>query len=691
MDKIKQITSLASLAVFRELYNSQTDIYGIISKFLNEVISTNGKYNFSLTEITNLFNESFGFSIPEAVVNTSLGRLAHITKEKDVFTVDKNLQEIDNDVSSLKNISIKKSSEIIGELFNYIEKAKNIKLSERENEKIVQSFCSFLMDGSNSIEYSEYISGFIIENNQFETFRNDLSKIREGVILYSGLTHNPNLNEIGSWQSELNIFLDTEMLYHFAGYNGILFKSNFDDFFNFVTEINHKGKKKLIRLKYFSEVKDRIERFFTKAEYIVRGLDKPNPKTTAMLSVIEGCKDSSDVNEKKTEFYEFLKRNGITEEPGPTISDEVNFKYNIIDLQTIKYLSEELGVDVSDNISTLNYISVLRKDSNQNNFYNISCILLTGNSTTTKVAWHEKVKEEGNVPLATNLYWLTNKFWFKLNKGFGENAFPKSLSIITKAQTTLSSILNESIGAKFDELKTQFKNGELSEGQAKARLVNLRSQARKPEEIQQDEIKSILSTISEDSIERFMREQEISKKRAEIHHQENTELKAELERKKTEIKQKENEKIKAEEQVLSMSLSSYELLLAEKRGIIDILRKNKISYDKVVAKKLNNHKGIIALTVVSYYILTFGLIYKFSWGVMEQYTYIFNGAMPVALFFLYSLIFEKTPNILEYIPQKEEKIRSSVYSDFNFETKKVESLQQEVADLEEKINEIKHT
>ena len=210
MERKKQITSLASLAVFRELYNNQTDIYGIISKFLNHIIVSQGKYNFTLTEITNLLNESFGFSIPEAVVNTSLGRLEDIKKEKELFTVEKRLQQDESDVTPLQNISIQKSNLIIDGLFKYISQEKNIELDENKKERIVHSFCSFLIDGVNSAEYSDVISGFIIENNQNENFRNDLETIREGVILYSGLTHNPNLNEIGSWKSELNIFLDTE-------------------------------------------------------------------------------------------------------------------------------------------------------------------------------------------------------------------------------------------------------------------------------------------------------------------------------------------------------------------------------------------------------------------------------------------------------------------------------------------------
>ena len=689
MERKKQITSLASLAVFRELYNNQTDIYGVISKFLDHLILNQGKYNFSLTEISSLLNESYGFAIPEAVVNTSLGRLEHVKKNKELFTVEKKLQHTENDVASLQNLSIQQSNWIINELFDYISEEKKIELDETEKEKIVHSFCSFLMDGANSEEYSEYISAFIIEKKQNESFTNNLEKIREGVILYSGLTHNPRLNELGSWKSELNIFLDTEMLFHFAGYNGLLFKSNFEDFFKYVTEINQKGKKRLIHLKYFTEVKERIERFFTKAEHIVKGNDTPDPRTTAMLSVIEGCKTASDVIEKKTDFFEFLKRNGIFEQAGPIVVEEENHQYNLIDSQTIELLSEEFGQDITENISILNYISILRKDSNPNNFYNISYILLTGNSITTKIAWHSQVKEEGNVPFATNLYWLTNKFWFKLNKGFGKNSFPKSLGIITKAQITLSSILNESIGSKFDELKIQFEKGELSEDQAKARLINLRNQARKPEDIQKDEIKSILCTISEDSLERFIRDHEISKKHAQAQCQENYLLKAELEKKETVIKQKENEKIKVEEQLLHTSLFSLEMLLKEKNQMIATLKTNKKQFDKIATKKLNLHKVIIASLVIIYYILTFGLIYNYSWNQMEQYTYIFNVAIPFVLFFLYSLAFEKSFNILNYIPLKKEKIKKRIYAQFDFEIDKLESLQRETEDLELKINDIK--
>ena len=404
-----------------------------------------------------------------------------------------------------------------------------------------------------------------------------------------------------------------------------------------------------------------------------------------MSSLVEGCKDLSDVNEKKTDFFEFLKRNGIFEETSPSISSEENHLYNIINLEIIEEISKEFECDISKNITILNYISVLRKDSNLNNFYNIAYLLLTGNSRTTRVAWHNKVKEEGNVPLATNLNWITNKFWFKLNKGFSKDAFPKSLDIITKAQTTLSSILNDSIGIKFDELKEQFAKGEITEEQTKARLVNLRRQAIKPENIKQDEVKSILSTISEDSLERFVRDHEISKNEVHKKNQENIKLKAELEEKEREIIHTESARNKAEENLFNTSLSSLKMLLKEKNEVVILLEKQKRSFDKIIKNQILFHKVILASFCVFYYIITFGLIYKYSWNQMEQWTYILNSAMPIILFFLYSLFFEKNLNPIEYVPLKREHITKKVYNQFNFDITKLHTLKREVTELEEKI------
>ena len=100
MDKIKEESRyLASLAVFREFYNNQKDIYGVISEFLNGVITSNKKYKFNLTEIKNLLNKTFEFDIPEAVIHTSLKRLSYLTLAQGTYSVNINLEEnkIDRD------------------------------------------------------------------------------------------------------------------------------------------------------------------------------------------------------------------------------------------------------------------------------------------------------------------------------------------------------------------------------------------------------------------------------------------------------------------------------------------------------------------------------------------------------------------------------------------------------------------
>ncbi len=683
--KNKHVASLASLAVFRELYNKQTDIYGIISEFCGGIISTEGKYEFNVTEITNSLKQTFGFSIPEAVVITSLGRINHIKKDSERYIVDKNLHQNSHEIETLQQNSLKDSNELIEDLFTFVSEKKNNELSDKEKEKITQSFCSFLMDDSNGEEYSEYISGFVISKNHGEHFRKNLAQIREGVILYSGLTHNNNLNEVGSWKTELTIYLDTEMLFHFTGYNGVLFKSTFDDFFKYVKEINDTARKKLIRLKYFTEVKERVERFFTKAEYIVKGHDKPNPKMTAMSHVIEGCKNLSDVNEKKTDFFENLKRNGITEENSPDISNERLHKHNIIDQKTINDISTEFEFDISENITVLNYISLLRRESNLNNFYNISYILLTGNAKTTKVAWHNQVKKEGNVPLATNLNWITNKFWFKLNKGFSDGAFPKSLDLVTKAQTTLSFILNESIGQKFDELKKESANGSLTEDQTRARLVNLRRQTRKPEDIQHDEITSILDSISEDSIERFIREQEISKLNVKEKNIENNKLKLELEEKERTLLKNKNAREIAEKELQKSNLSSLELRLKDKIEMLEMLDKQQASFDRKVEGSLRLHKLFLSLSFLLYYAVTFALIYRYSWNNMEQWIYIVNSATPFILFLIYSMCYEKELSPVAYMANKRKKLTNSTYEQFNFEISRLEELRSEIKEINEKI------
>lgn len=535
---------LASLAVFRELYDNQKDVYGVISEFLKEVISSNNTYQFGLTEITQILNDSYDFKIPEAVVKTSLSRLDFLSKNNGIYSVNKPVEQIRDKKFQEKQDRIYNSNKnVVSHLFSYIEEQKKTVLSETEKELIIKSLCSFMLDESTTQEYSEYIGAFIVKCESEEGLLAQLDTIKEGVVLYTGLKYNSNLNDLGTWNTQITIFIETEILFHFAGYNGELFKILFNDFFSFVKEINsqsiNRDSKKKIHLKYFSEVKNEIERFFKKAEFIINGNDTLNPSKTAMSSIVNGCNTPSDIIEKKALFYDLLKTNGITEDTYAEYYSAKNHAFNIEDQSIIDALQSS-GItdnDIKENFKFLNYVNIHRQGVSDRNFENIGYILLSGNAVTIQLAWHDLIKPNGNVPLATTLSFLTNKFWFRLGKGFGKNNYPKTFDIITKAQLVLSTQVNDSISDKYNSLQKKLEKGEFNEKQALATILELRRQAKKPEDIKGDDLTDILDTISESSIEKYVKEQELFKIQAAQEKKENENLKDEISEIKQENKQ----------------------------------------------------------------------------------------------------------------------------------------------------------
>ena len=623
---------LASLAVFRELYDNQKDVYGVISEFLKEIISSENKYQFGLTEITLLLNNSYDFNIPEAIVKTSLSRLSFLSKANGIYSVNKPIDQIgNNDFQEKQQKIYRNNGNIINHLFLYIENQKKVSLSETEKEVIVKSLCSFMLDESTEQEYSEYIGAFIVQCKSDKTLQTQLDTIKEGIVLYTGLKYNSNLNDLGSWNTQITIFIETEILFHFAGYNGELFRILFNDFFAFVKEINsqsiNKEGKKKIHLKYFSEVKEEIERFFKKAEFIINGEDVLNPSKTAMSSIVNGCGKPSDIIEKKALFYDLLKTNGITEDTYTDYYSAKNHKFNIEDQSTIEHLQSSINTDcdIRENLKFLNYINILRQGVSNKSFENIGYILLSGNATTIQLAWHDLIKLNGNVPLATTLTFLTNKFWFKLGKGFGKNNYPKTFDIITKAQIVLSTQVNDSVSYKYDSLQAKLRKGELSEQQALATIIELRRESKKPEDIKEDDLNEVLSTISESNIEKYVQEQELFKIQTQKQKEENEKLKEEIQKTNIKYLQKEetvemqNTKLKEYEQrILKIENDKIKEDFFKKRKRYQTDRKKYIntelkSYFKRVCKNILWYFIFISLACILQIIQTYFKYNSIKW------------------------------------------------------------------------------
>ena len=532
--KISDSNLLASLAVFRQLQESGKSINDILNEFIVDIIKTNGLYSFSSKEVNSLLNETYDFQIPDAVVALSLKKIDALTNKNGLFTINDSSKLDSFNIEKQKNLNSEKHILLISQLHEYIELKNNKKLSDKDKNDIEHALSNFILDNRVDNGYSDFISAFIIENKNNVEFINTWDTIREGVVLYTGLKYNPNL-QTKIWNTNLTIYVNMEIIFHFAGYNGTLYKTLIDDLHSLIKEIN--AKQKYIHLKYLPETKNEIESFFYSAENIINkgstAIVRP-----AMRDIINGCKCSADILIKKEKLFILLSTSGIIEENVEDIYKTENHKFNITTSELYdKYQEVD---DIEDITKKLNYISIKRGEREQNNFENIGYILLTESRHINLVAWDETIKEQGQVPLATNMQFLTNKFWFKLNKGFGKKDCPISFKITTKAQILLSSHLTEKIRNSYLELQQQINNGSITEDIALKVLCELKTRSKLPEELQDENMNDILSSL-DSTLDDYILEHENVKKLAIESGNKNIELEEVLQNTVLEKKQLELE------------------------------------------------------------------------------------------------------------------------------------------------------
>ncbi|NTV54938.1 MAG: hypothetical protein HGA16_00340, partial [Candidatus Moranbacteria bacterium] len=322
-----------------------------------------------------------------------------------------------------------------------------------------------------------------------------------------------------------------------------------------------------------------------------------------------------------------------------------------------------------------------------NNFENIGHILLTGNNATLQLSWHEEIRKNGEVPLATSLHFLTDKFWFKLNKGFGTNTFPKIFDVITKAQLVLSSQLNKSVSSKFEELQKRFKDGKIDEKQAALTVVNLRNQAKKPEEIDKDNISFILDSLSADNLDKMVEEQEYFKHKAREFEQENVELRKEVNKISSLFEGQKIEQEKNNDVHLSEVIGIKNNLLSEKKRNLEHLKKIKSEIDKKIERRiLLLYKVIPFFIAAIYYSLFVYCVIKFGWSVMEPVTNLLS-VLPAIIYFIISLFLEKTFNPIHLIDKRREKMRSTKYIDNSFDLQSFNSLQNDIVNIQNELEE----
>ena len=506
---------MASLAIFKTLYDEKKDLYSVIASFSQQLIYDQKLHGFSLQEFCNKIKDSYGFNLPNAVVKTSLKRLNFLDCNNLYYTYQGTFEELldKETVSSLEKDNEHKNQAIFDALSHYVEKEEKLVLNEEQKEGLYNSFCSYVIDENADVEFKNDISSFIISNSGDTAFSEQLNNIRLGVVIFVGLAYNTNNDKIDGIDTKLNIYLETEILFHRAGYNGELFKTLYEDFSTLAINVNQRACKSLISLYYFSETRKEIEDYFAIAEDIVNGKKQLDPSKTAMKYIVDHCETASDVKELEAEFFDDLTENGILLDHQENYYDKENYELNI---EHEKFIQDDsvTEANVLDKLRLLNYINIKRGVKPQNIFRNIGHILLTGNSLTFRLAFDEEIRKEGDVPLATGLDFITNRLWLIADKGMASNMKLKSLDILTKAQIVMSTSVSESVAKKFKKLIQEDKEGNFNLEKKKAALAGLHIHSIKPEDLDSTNQETYLNFIKAKDIDAYIASNELEKQQA---------------------------------------------------------------------------------------------------------------------------------------------------------------------------------
>ena len=500
--------SLAAVTVVRELYDTGKDIYDVLANYMKLLIINEHMNDFSSAEITEKINRNNSFKLNESVVKTALKRL-NINRNHGVYTVD--VSFFNNEEINILDNQIKQNQLLLENLYDFIQAESSEILTEEKKEIIQNQFYNYLLNDDTSDEYSLLISRYIMKTSVDDKYMSIINRIKEGSLIYEGICYSTDLSNLGKWSIELNIYLEQEILFYIAGYNGEIHKSLYHQLLDYIEEINasNKNRKKYIKLYYTQDVKEEIEAYFRGAERAFEKSEIINPAKKPMLYILKGAKTKSDIQTKKVQFYNLLNGRGILLKEFDFFTQE-NQQYSRIDTDVYQYNIENIESDrgndyVQKCTDKINQIEILRQNHNVG-LKDIKHILLTANGTILKCAYSKYAYQSGEVPKATILDFLLDKFWFELNKGFGKGVSPKTIDMVSRARMVLSMLTTNKISKAYDDIKNRYENGEVSQKEVASIISELRIHSKTPDEINTESLAEDISFLNDFDINRQIEE-----------------------------------------------------------------------------------------------------------------------------------------------------------------------------------------
>lgn len=479
---------LASLATFKSFYDKDMDVYSIISEFIKDTLYKS-KEPLDLEGVKGDLYRNYRFIIPISVIKTALNKMV---KSGDVNRSGGKYALISAQ-DLIRFLGIEKSNDdftsihqkIINSMISFIEKEEPS--FEIIRGEIINDFFKYITDPYVETKYQKYIAAFLSSIDSDNEVKNLIQQIKDGEILLTGLSYqqDPNEIEIYKLRKDLTIYIDQELLFSSIGYNGELYREIFDDLLKFVDIINKiKGNKGKILLRYFRSTRQDIENYFYAAEKLVTGSDIDRMlkvKNQAMINILRGAKEKSDIVSKKSSFFKFLKDKNILEDDNEIFDSIIDkeYEFNIYsEGMKNRFLSkskENNEKDFFDYIRILSMVNCIRKGKSSGSLESIGAIFLTAKSALLGLTWDEDIHEnDSDVPLATSIDFMINRFWFKTQKNITDFK-PMSFDIALQAKLIVNSLTDTNFSKVLNKLQVEFNDNSKSEEELKLELVAFRN------------------------------------------------------------------------------------------------------------------------------------------------------------------------------------------------------------------------
>ena len=262
---LNDIRRLSALTIVKKMYDEGRNVYDIIAEMAKSVIIIRSMKSFSLDIICEAMNdEAGGLKMPSSVVKNAMKKLVpNIEYSKPKGTYFLSLPFDDNEVKNICDNYYegqKDFDRIVSDLFTFVEKKTDQAISNGEKNKLRETFLLFLLDnGIEDSRLSAEVGAFVLSHEYETDFLEKLNAFRESLVIYQGLSYNADAKGTEPFERPVKIFLETEIMFHAAGFNGTLFQDLFLDFYTLVNEINQYSYKRrgsrLINLCYFPETK----------------------------------------------------------------------------------------------------------------------------------------------------------------------------------------------------------------------------------------------------------------------------------------------------------------------------------------------------------------------------------------------------------------------------------------------------